>query len=133
MPYAHHIIETDRLALVSGSGPGTCDTWLAELQAISVDPGLGADLAVLFDLTDLDYVPSGTDSERIAGAFRRLLGRHPIALLARAGAQYGGARQVSIFSEIAEVTVQAFQDYDEAVAWLARVRGVQSIQGQEPA
>ena len=133
MSYVHRIVEPDHVALVRGSGSGTCDSWVAALQAVAVDPGLEPDLAVLFDLTDLDYVPSGTDSERIAGACRRFLARYPIALVTKSGAQYGGARQVSILSEIAGVTVQAFQSRDEAVAWLARVRRARPVQEQKPA
>jgi hypothetical protein len=82
---------------------------------------------VLLDARDLTLLPSPAETEVLAGllANQRVLGRHRVALVVRAGTQYGVARMVCTLAELRGADAKVFMEEPAALAWLAGAPDVQ--------
>ena len=76
---------------------------------------------VILDLSDTDYVPTGTEARALATAISELARPNhcQIAIVARPGAQYGVARMIEAITEVRDATASAFASFNEALGWVS--------------
>jgi hypothetical protein len=89
----------------------------------SAAPAPGA--SVLIDIRDLTELPSRGEAGAIADGLAtvQVVGGHRMAILARAGAQFGVARMVSSLAELRGASLGAFTEEGEALQWLGSAAG----------
>jgi hypothetical protein len=100
----------------------------ADVAAIMARPGSAAPApgaSVLIDIRDLTELPSRGEAGAIADGLAtvQVVGGHRMAILARAGAQFGVARMVSSLAELRGASLGAFTEEGEALQWLGSAAG----------
>jgi hypothetical protein len=109
-----------RVVALGGTGLGSLRAWLAGLDLVGLKAKEGMADALLLDFRAQGFTPSARDAATLVSALRVLCARRmpPVAILANAGAQYGGARMLCTLGGMDGCRTAAFRDETEAWSWL---------------
>lgn len=100
---------------------------VAALSDLACSPELAPGIPVLLDARDLTLLPNPAEADVLAGllANQRVLGRHRVALVVRAGTQYGVARMVCTVAELRGADAKVFTEEPQALSWLVGAAEIQ--------
>ena len=120
MAYSLSRWPDSRILVVRGFGAGSPEEGAAILETLERQTLVPDPTGVLFDIRELEYVPSADEARQIAASYGAFGQRHRLrmAYLSPPGAQYGVARMVQILSETRGVSTAVFTTLEPAVAWL---------------
>src|SRR5205823_12855794 len=76
---------------------------------------------VLLDVCDSTYTPGAADVRAFAAYLVSFLGRRRLAFITRSVVQYGMARMIAADAALHGVSVEVFQDTQQAESWLRSV------------
>lgn len=115
MPFEFRIDESDRIAYVRAWDVTNDASRAALTEALRGHERFEWICGILLDVRAVSSVPPPGSGRSLAGQWLHLAGARPVAIVARGGAQYGLARQLSILSD---GQIQPFETVDAARAWL---------------
>ncbi len=100
---------------------------VAALRDLACSPELALGIPVLLDARDLRLLPNAAEAEVLAGllANQGVLGRHRVAVVVNAGAQYGVARMVCTLAELRGADAKVFTEEPQALSWLVGAAEIQ--------
>lgn len=100
---------------------------VAALNELAGGPALMPGIPVLLDARDVTLLPNAAEAEVLAGllANQRVLGRHRVAVVVRAGTQYGVARMVCTLAELRGADAKVFTEEPQALSWLVGAPEIQ--------
>lgn len=120
MPFTIQI-EADRgIAIAKGSGPFDLEDARAGLEAVVTHPRFAEGVRLLWDVRERTTAPDPQGAKAwldTLTTYREHLD-HRIAVLTRAGAQYGIGRMVEIHAELRNFELRVFVDPASAEDWL---------------
>jgi hypothetical protein len=108
------------IVLVRGHGGGGIDEADRVIEAVVREWGDAPLRRVIFDVRELDYVPSTPDAQHIASTYSRAArgGDCRMAYVSRPGLQYGMGRMIEMLTEIEGISASSFTTLEDAREWL---------------
>ena len=116
MGYRWTVDPAHRLVRVTGSGPADREQTAAAIRAVAGDPAYRSDFNILFDVRDLDYIPSLEDAWHFQHVFRSLHEsyRGTIVMVVTGTVRYGVGRMVGTLLGLVGVRMETFQEMADA-------------------
>ena len=122
MAYEYTIERQPRLVYLRRTGEADVAGWRETMLRLIQDPAFASGTPILFDLTASDSNPPPGQSEVIAEMWRDLVGNSCVAMVA---SKPGTRARVKRLEIITDGQVRAFDNLDEARAWLTSSRSRQ--------
>ena len=125
MPFTNEFDPGTGRAVLRAEGAVDLEASLEAIGALTEDPRLLEGYAILVDMRLADYTPSLSDARKLTdlqGTTERLK-RHPLAFVTATPAHFSDASLVAMLATLKGATAKAFQQMDEATAWLAEKQG----------
>lgn len=120
MPFTIELDADREIAIAKGVGPFDLEDARAALQAVVTHPCFVDGVRLLWDVRERTTAPDPQGAKAwldTLTAYREHLD-HRIAILTRAGVQYGIGRMVEIHAELRNFELRVFVDPDSAEGWL---------------
>jgi hypothetical protein len=124
MPLAYDIDTTSRIVLLT-CGNTSLDAWRRCMREVLADPQFRSGSGFLVDCRTATLAPEIADVRGVVdflSAHSPALGRSRWAVVVEQPAGYGMARMASIRADAAGLELQAFENIEEARAWLLAER-----------
>jgi hypothetical protein len=121
MPYTHAYDSGARLVLLRAEGIVDLQISLEAIGSLAQDARLQPGYGILVDMRLADYTPSLADARKLTDlqGTTELLKRHPLAFVTATPAHFAAANLVATLATLKGATAKAFQQYEDATAWLA--------------